>query len=232
MLRHWFGLDAKWRRVARRVEDNPLGYYYSAPLVDKRLPLEEIECVSMDFETTGLDIRRDHIISIGMVTINRMSISVGSAWRQLISTSQAIPEHSAIVHRITDDMAAKGRAVEDVLPQLLEKLRGRVLIAHHARVELGFLNELTTRIYGYPVIIPVIDTLQLAKRHLTRSHQVIQEGMLRLSSLRQQFHLPEYRTHDALSDALATAELFLILANRLYPNGARLKDVRTNQVGF
>ena len=54
----------------------------------------------------------------------------------------------------------------------------------------------------------MVDTEWLARRWHQRRGQAIATGQLRLASLRQRFNLPRYRAHDALSDALAAAELF------------------------
>ena len=62
-----------------------------------------------------------------------------------------------------------------------------------------------------------IDTLEIAQRVFERRNHTIQPGDLRLFNLRPRYNLPQYRAHNALSDALATAELFLAMAENLYP---------------
>ena len=57
--------------------------------------------------------------------------------------------------------------------------------------------------------MPVIDTQAIAKRTLERRDQTFRPQELRLAALRRRHHLPRYRLHNALSDALAAAELFL-----------------------
>ena len=56
---------------------------------------------------------------------------------------------------------------------------------------------------------PVIDTLTLARKWLARRNKEPEQGALRLYALRERYGLPRYNAHNALSDALATAELFL-----------------------
>ena len=77
-------------------------------------------------------------------------------------------------------------------------------------------------------MVPVIDTQALALRQLKRQHALIRNGDLRLFNLRNRYHLPVYKAHHALSDALATAELFLALFSDLCPDQkCQLKDVLT-----
>ena len=111
----------------------------------------------------------------------------------------------------------------------MEKLSGNVLLVHHGAIESGFLNNLCQSLYQQEFYMPIIDTEVLAGRRLQRKQQAIQAGQLRLFNLREQYHLPAYKAHNALSDALAAAELFLALVNELCPKlDCRLKEVLTN----
>jgi DNA polymerase-3 subunit epsilon len=58
-----------------------------------------------------------------------------------------------------------------------------------------------------PILAPVVDTLLLEQRRLLRANKGIKSGDLRLHYCRQRYGLPDYPAHDALTDALATAEL-------------------------
>jgi DNA polymerase-3 subunit epsilon len=75
----------------------------------------------------------------------------------------------------------------------------------------------------------VVDTVDLLGRLLKQQRFVDPDAgerqpVLNLSAARRQLGLPDYHAHDALTDAIATAELFLVLRRRL---GARtLRDVR------
>jgi DNA polymerase-3 subunit epsilon len=66
-------------------------------------------------------------------------------------------------------------------------------------------------------VAPIIDTLEIAQRAFQRRNHTIQPGDLRLFNLRPRYNLPQYKAHNALSDALATAEVFLALADNQYP---------------
>jgi DNA polymerase-3 subunit epsilon len=139
-----------------------------------------------------------------------------------------MPAETAIVHKITDDMVANGQDLPTALELLLQRLKGKVLIAHHARIEIGLLNKVCQDLYQQKFFIPTIDTQILGQRVLERHQEEIKPGDLRLFNLRKRFGLPAYKAHNALSDALATAELFLALLSDLYPKqNCKLKDVLT-----
>ncbi len=215
-----FGLTARRRRAAARAR-GPLRDFLAAPLPDPSAPLEAVELVALDLETTGLNPRRDRMLSYGLVELRGGAIPLRGARHGLIRFDHRIPEAAAVIHRITDDQAAAGAPLEEVLPMLLETLAGKVLLAHFARVEQRFLDAACRRLYGGPFLIPTIDTLRLAERLFRLQNHAIQAADLRLFNLRPRYKLPRYRAHNALSDALACAELFLALAAEIQPDPAR-----------
>ena len=74
-------------------------------------------------------------------------------------------------------------------------------------------------------VFPIIDTLTLAKRLLDRATIPYEPSQLRLFNLRDKYGLPQYGTHNALSDALATVELFFAEIASLENNTPSLKAV-------
>ena len=213
----------RWRRHRLRggaERPSPLAQLLEAPLPDLGRSWEEVEYVVLDFETTGLDSRRDRLLSAGWVVMKGDEIRLATAGHRLIRPEGEIPESSAVIHCITDDRAAEGLAEIDVLDELLAVLAGRVLVAHNARFELAFLNAACRRHFASGLAMPVIDTLHLARRGFERRHLPHGKGELRLDSLRGRYHLPRYHAHHALVDALATAELFSALCqDRVGPEG-------------
>lgn len=200
-------LRRRWH--AARLSEGPLKAFYQHPFVSPGSDITGVELLSLDLETTGLDARHDTILSVGWVTLDARQVLLGSGEHHLVKPRGAISEASAVVHAITDDMAAQGDELCEVLTRLLAALQGRVLLAHNANIERRFLNRACQRCFGGPFFVPTIDTLQLALRRLRRRDQQPRGGELRLAALRQHYHLPRYKAHNAFTDALATAELFL-----------------------
>lgn len=216
--------DLRRRRLLRRLPPNPLRDYLAHPLPSRRTRCRELEFLVLDLETSGLNPARDRILSLGTVVIRDLGIQLDTAWYRLVRAGQPLSEDTVRIHHITDDQSAAGLPLRLVLPALLEQLAGRVLLAHHAALELGFLNRLCRAWYGAPLLTRMVDTQALARRCLQRRGQAFRGRDLRLYNLRAELGLPRYRAHHALSDALATAELFLAL---LPDENARLSEVIT-----
>ena len=106
------------------------------------------------------------------------------------------------------------------MPELLHQLAGKVMLVHFKRIEQSFLDAACRKLYGSPFMIPTIDTLNLAERVLRRRNHAVPASRLRLFNLRDDFHLPSYKAHNALNDAMTTAELFLFLEGEITPNSA------------
>lgn len=229
-LANLFGLEFRRRRLLARTPPGPLHAFLSVPFPSPREDCKTVEFVAVDLETTGLDARKDEILSVGRVNLSGRGIRLGTASNRLVIPDGSIPEQSAVIHQITDDAAAGGEPLANVLADLLATLAGKVMIAHHARVEMQFIGAACERLYGSRFLIPVVDTQWIERRALLRRNRAIMAGDLRLARLREKYNLPRYRAHDALSDALAAGELFLAqLAERDTGSALPLKDFLLNR---
>jgi DNA polymerase-3 subunit epsilon len=209
MLERLFSLDYRRRRLLARAPAGPLRDFLATPFADGKLPCTETRYLALDLETTGGDPQQHEIVSLGWVCLDGARIDLGSARHRLVRLAGAMTGDSAVIHAITDDEAATGVALEEALRELLAALAGRVLIAHHAKTELGFIGHACARLFGGRILIPAVDTLDIAVRRLNRQRETPAPGSLRLGTLRRQYNLPRYPAHNALSDALSAAELFL-----------------------
>lgn len=217
MFARFLGKDYQRRKALAKAAPGPLADYLATPFPDEKSDCREIEIVALDLETTGLDPRKDDILSIGLVQIADFGIKLGSAWHSIVRVEREIPGETAVIHQITDDQSAAGAPIEQLLPQLLRRLAGRPMLVHYSPIEQNFLTAACQKLYGAPFVAPIIDTLEIGQRVLERRNHTIQSGNLRLFNLRPRYNLPQYKAHNALSDALATAELFLAMADNLYP---------------
>ena len=205
--------------LADKVPDGGLRRYLLAEPPSKATPIAEAPLLAVDFETTGLVPGTDRVISVGMVDVQGLRIPLGSATNFLVNPGRGVGQ-SAIIHQLTDDeVLAHGVTTEEALDRTFDRLAGRVLLAHHAAIEVGFLTAAVKRVYGIRITIRAVDTLGLGLRALGMDEDHPRDA-LRLWKLRVRAGLPSYKGHDAVVDALACAELYLALAQELH-----LKDL-------
>jgi DNA polymerase-3 subunit epsilon len=172
----------------------------------------DLEMIALDFETTGLDVQRDHIVAAGWVLIRGDRILMSSAREVHVRSGQADGVgQSAVIHGILDSDLADADSIESMLEQLLPELAGRAIVAHAASIERGFLAALLRRMGGVPMPNPFIDTLSLERRLIEGEGGRVRElhGDLTLDACRARRGLPGHQRHSAGTDAIATAELLL-----------------------
>lgn len=202
-------------RLATQAPDGPVRALLTAEPPGPRTHVSDLRLLAIDLETTGLDPRTDHILSVGFVPVDGLCIDLSGAQRLLCRAEGEVGQ-SAVVHGITDDALAGGIALAELVERVAMALRGRVLLAHHAGIELRFLSEAAQRTHGVPLRLQAVDTMDLQARVL-RSHTGadLPPGALRLGTARDHLGLPRYSAHEALTDALACAELYLAQVARL-----------------
>ena len=196
-------------------------------------PVSEVDFLAVDLETTGLNPRSDHVLAVGWVPVTACQVQLAGAREAVVRPPPGVDVgDSAVLHGLTDDKLASAPTLVDVLPELLAALHGRVLLAHHAPIELGFLARAVSAAYGARLPLTVVDTLSLQHRLVVGSHGEVASGALRLNAARRHFGLPRYTAHRAVTDAIATGELLLAqaaeLAHRLghEPTLADLSPIR------
>lgn len=217
------GTDARRRGLLKRASSGPMADFYRTPWPERSTPLEELEFIALDLETTGLSARRHEIVSIGWVLIRDMRVQYGERGHMLSRPEKPLTEESAVIHTLTDDTLADAPPLGEALDALLPVLAGRVLIAHYIHVERRFLQRACRSCHGLPFEMPMIDTLELEKRSFDRRGKAVLKGMLRLDAVRERYNLPRYRAHNAMLDAIAAGELFL--AQAAHKAGAKGKLV-------
>ncbi|MBF0426679.1 MAG: hypothetical protein HQL66_12760 [Magnetococcales bacterium] len=219
----WVSLfDLRRRRLRKRTAPGILRDYLDHPLPAGNTPCAEVPFLALDMETTGLDATRHEILTIGFVPLVGGVVRLSESGHLLIKPLKPIPPETVVLHGLTDDRSAQGAPLAEVFPTLLQAMAGRVLLVHYAPLERAFLRQAFRRLHG--VIPPTlfVDVMALEIRRMQRMNHHPLPGELRLAQLRGQYGLPRYRAHNALSDALATAELFLAQQARQGDTGNRV----------
>jgi DNA polymerase-3 subunit epsilon len=229
----------RWFGRGRRPPDphayppGPVRDLAAAPPAPSTTPVADVDLLAVDFETTGLNLRKDHVLAVGWVPVSSGQVVLGGAFEAVVRPPSGVEVgDSATVHGLTDDELASAPTLADVLPDLLAALHGRVLLAHHAPIELGFLTAAAQAVYGARLPLIAVDTMSVQHRLVAGGHEEAAPGLLRLNAARRHFGLPRYSAHRALTDAIATAELLLAqaaeLAHRLgrEPTLADLSPIR------
>ncbi len=182
--------------------------------LDERM-LTDLAYTAFDTETTGLEPSAgDEIIQIGAVRIVNGRVLRHESMDQLIDPQRSLKAASIRIHGITAEMVAGQPTIDVILPQFHHFAADTVLVAHNAAFDMRFLQlkEATT---GIRFTQPLLDTLLLsAVVHPNQeSHK--------LEAIAERLGIPIIGRHNALGDAIVTAEVFLRLVGLLGDMGIR-----------
>jgi DNA polymerase-3 subunit epsilon len=111
---------------------------------------------------------------------------------------------------MTYHQKSQGKSLRVVVEVLIRALAWKVILIHIARIEKQSLRQVCLELYGVSPLLMILDTCVMAKRELDRSDIAYDPQELRLSALRHKHNLPNYFSHNALNDAITTAELLLV----------------------
>ena len=213
MLRRW-RYRRKCRALAARAESGVLQGYLQEGGAMRPGDIQETPMIAADLELTGLNAASDQIISVGWTLIDDGRVRLGTNRHVLVTASQTVGS-SAAIHELMDNEVAAGVEPGEALSQLFEAAAGRVWVFHHAALDVAFLQRACREWASMAPPFAVLDTMQIELGRRKRRDQPVKQGDLQLGKLRSDYHLPRYTAHNALVDALATAELLLAIAARL-----------------
>jgi DNA polymerase-3 subunit epsilon len=179
------------------------------------IELADIEFAVVDLETTGWSPEAAAITEIGAVLV-RGGRRQGE-FASLVNPGMAVPPSIEDLTGITDRMLASAPRVASVLPGLLTFARGRVLVAHNAPFDLGFLRAACDDCgLAWPGFT-VLDTVMLARQVMDPD----EVPDCKLGTLAGFFGARTAPSHRALADARATADVLGWLIRRLAHRGVR-----------
>ena len=213
-------------RLESKAKHPALRYFYEGGVVSGITPIRNVPLLAMDFETTGLDPTQDDIVSIAVIPMSLSCIRLSESNYWLLKPAADLRHESIVIHGITHTEIQKAPDFELICLQLLEQMRGRIMLVHHQGIERQFLNAAMMRRFGEGIDFPCIDTMALeARLYRNTPSNLLQQLFhlqtkvsIRLPESRARYHLPHYSAHHAKTDALACAELFQAqVAHRFSP---------------
>ena len=171
-------------------------------------PWDDIRFVALDSETTGLDPRRDRLITIGAVAIVGGDIRLDDAFEIMMPVRYNAA--SVTVHGITVDEARDGVPEPEALEACLDYLGAGVIVGHHILHDITALNVAYERHFGLELQNRFLDTMDLTL-HLEREGALPQDTRIEgfsLDQLCQLFGVVPHDRHTAAGDAFITAQVF------------------------
>ncbi len=179
----------------------------AAPIVFDEQSLREQRWVVLDLETSGLDMQRDVVLSIGAVVIEHGAIDLSQQFEATLLRENHQASASTLIHGIAPSQIAAGQDAAEALLAFMEFVGDSPLLAYHARFDQHMLFRALQDSLGYRLQHCFIDVAELAPL-LCPQAELRHPG---LDDWVRHFGLQVEQRHHASADALVTAELALIL---------------------
>ena len=182
------------------------------------------EYVAFDLETTGLSSQKDEIIEIGAVRMQGGKEL--ERFQTFVNPRRRLEQKIVELTGITDAMLADAPSIETVLPEFLEFVGDRVLVAHNADFDTGFIRE-ACRKQGLPYGFTSVDTLILSQNLLPHLNK------FKLDVVSNALSLPDFNHHRAGDDAVTCGLIFHKLTDKLRElELSRLQEINPAMMGL
>jgi len=201
-LGRWFGPKVHLRphQAAR------LGNWRAIPDVRHSAGVEHSRFVVVDVETSGLNLREDKLISIGAVAVVNGKIALGDSFYIVLQQQEASEKNNILLHGIGTAEQLKGTPPDDALLDFLEFLGKDPLIAFHVTFDETMIKRALREYLGFTFKHPWIDLAYV----MPSLNPPLAKKYYALDDWTGHFGIRIDARHNALADALATAQLFQI----------------------
>ena len=174
------------------------------------------EYVAFDLETTGLSSANDRIIEIGAVVMKNGEEL--DRFQTFVDHQRPLEKKIVELTGITDEMLKGAPKIEEVLPEFLKFVNGRVLVAHNSDFDTGFIRAACAR-QGLPYTYTAADTLILSQNMLPQLNK------FKLDIVSNALSLPDFNHHRAADDAVTCG----LIMHRLMARMEEELDIHTLQ---
>lgn len=189
---------------AKRLKDEQYRFLF------EEAPLDEV--IVFDTETTGLNPKKDEILSIGAVKIKGNKILMSQKFELFVKPTREVNEQSIKIHHIRNIDLQNGCEPHDAIAQFLHFIGSRPLVGYYIEFDAKMINK-----YIKPWLGITLPNAQIEVSGLYHDKKIkrIPDGVidLRFDVMMKELDLPIFGKHDALNDAVMTAMMYVKLAN-------------------
>ena len=182
--------------------------------------IDEVRFVVLDIETTGLNIKKDKILSIGALTVIGNELDVNKSLEVYVEQENlnygTIPIHGII------NNSGESLNEDESVKLFLEYAGDSILVGHNINFDISFINQILKKKFNDSLRNKSIDTFNLY--HRISKGERITKNQSSLDGLCKTFNIPASDRHTALGDAYITAILFLKFLSRLKLRGVETLD--------
>jgi len=195
------------------------------PPPDQPELIADASFILLDTELTGLDAKRDSIISFGAVRMKGSRIDVNSLYKRMINPEAEFSPESVVVHGILPSEVSQEPLITEVLSEFTDYCRNDILVGYCIEIDMAFIRRDVKRLFGRQVDNPVIEIVRVYEwlRRVAEEKQRDKEyppiGRDGLYGLADVFDIEVSVAHNAAMDAFISAQVFQRLLHGVAKEG-------------
>jgi DNA polymerase-3 subunit epsilon len=202
LLQRWF---------APKPQLNPqqaerLASWRELPEIERTAAFDHTRFVVVDVETTGLNLLTDTLISIGAVAVVNGRIALDDSFSVVLQQRESSRKENILIHGISGSEQREGVPPADALLAFLEYLGKSPLVAFHVAFDETMIRRAMRQYLGVSFKRPWLDLAYV----LPALYPDLMRGHRALDDWASHFDIRIDDRHNAVADALATAELLLV----------------------
>lgn len=200
---------ARWRNKKLQLTDqqqHALSAWQHLPNALLDTPLSETRCVVVDVETSGLSLQKDRLISIGAVAVVNGQIALGDSFYVVLQQPTVSHKENILLHGIGSAAQTDGVPAADALLAFLDFLRKDPLVAFHVTFDQTMIQRAMRQYLDFSFKHPWVDmayVMPALNPALATRHRSLDDWITH-------FDIRNDARHNALADALVTAQLFQV----------------------
>jgi DNA polymerase-3 subunit epsilon len=186
----------------KRLKDDKYLYLFDTPIKG--------EYISLDCETSGLNPKKDEILSIGAVKIKDNKIIMRDTFNIFVKPSKNIDAESIKIHQIRPIDLQNAIEPQEAILKLLDFIGNRPIVGYYIKFDIAMISKYTKRYIGIKLPNETIEvsSMYYKTRKKTSEYEFID---LKFDTIMKTLDIPELGKHDALNDAIMTSMMFLKL---------------------
>jgi len=177
------------------------------------------EYIVLDTETTGLNPKKDEILSIAAVKIINNKIITSKSFKIFIKPSNKISSKSISIHHILPDDLSNSVSINEALEELFSFIKNLPIIGYYISFDINILNTYIKKYIGTTLNNKQIELSDMYYKRY-KKYSAYQFVDLKFDTIIKELDIPKLKKHDALNDAIMSAMIYLKLKNRPIYKGA------------
>lgn len=221
-MKQWLMRCLSSKPVLTAEQQQRLLTWQMLPAMELQKNINDSRYVVVDVETTGLNLMQDKLISIGAVAVVHGKIEMGDSFYVVLKQQMASDKGNILVHGISDSVQREGMPVVDALLDFLEYLGKSPLIAFHVTFDETMIKRAIRDYLGCSFKHAWLDmayVMPSLNPSLASKYRALDEWV-------GHFNIENDARHNALADALVTAQLFQVAQSQAFSKGGQsFKDL-------